>query len=216
MRIASVNVGRPREVIWKGMQVRTAIFKEPVAGPVALGHLNLAGDEQADLTVHGGADKAVYAYPVEHYPYWRRELPELNFVPGIFGENLTTEGLLEDQVCIGDRVRIGSALLTVTQPRLPCYKLALRFDRDDIIKRFLSSGRSGFYFSVIETGVVNAGSEMDVVSHDPYKVTVADVLTLYFSENPDPELIQRATRLTALPANWKAQLRLKAATRPGS
>lgn len=206
MRIASVNVGRPREVIWKGMQVRTAIFKDPVPGPVAIGRLNLAGDQQADLTVHGGADKAVYAYPAEHYPYWRRELPEVNFVPGLFGENLTTEGLLETDLCVGDCVRVGSALLTVTQPRLPCYKLALRLERDDIIRRFLSSRRSGFYFSVIEPGEVSASSKIDIVSRDPNQVTVAQIAELYYSQNPDPELIQRAIRVPALPANWKAQL----------
>lgn len=206
MRIASVNVGRPREVIWKGMYVQTGIFKEPVAGPVAVGPLNLAGDEQADLTVHGGADKAVYAYPAEHYPYWRRELPEVNFVPGHFGENLTSEGLLENELCIGDCLRIGSALVMVTQPRLPCYKLALRFDRDDMIKRFISSGRSGLYFSVIEPGEVSAGSKIDMVSRDPNRVTVADILRLYLSHSPDPELIRRATSVSALPASWKVQL----------
>lgn len=206
MRIASVNVGRPREVFWKGMRVPTGIFKEPVAGPVAVGHLNLAGDEQADLTVHGGEDKAVYAYPAEHYPYWRRELPDVNFVPGHFGENLTSEGLLEGESYIGDCLRIGSALLMVTQPRLPCYKLALRFDRDDMIKRFISSGRSGLYFSVIEPGEVSAGSKIDMVSRDPNKVTVADILRLYLSHSPDPELIRRATSVSALPASWKVQL----------
>jgi MOSC domain-containing protein YiiM len=149
MKIVSVNVGMPRDVVWKGMTVQTAIFKEPVDGPVAISKLNLAGDRQADLSVHGGVEKAVYAYPAEHYDYWRNELPGVSFPLGKFGENLTTDGLREDSLCIGDRLRIGSGVLMVTQPRIPCYKLALRFDRDDMITRFLKSGRSGFYFSVI-------------------------------------------------------------------
>ena len=150
MKVVSVNVGLPREVVCKGITVQTAIFKEPVAGSVAIRELNLAGDQQADLTVHGGTEKAVYAYPVEHYEYWRRQLPKVAMSWGAFGENLTTEGLGEDRLCIGDLLRVGSAILRVTQPRMPCYKLELRFNRDDMIKRLLVSGRSGFYFSVIE------------------------------------------------------------------
>src|SRR5215470_14852392 len=152
MRIVSVNVGLPREIVWKGVTVRTAIFKEPVAGAVAIRELNLAGDQQADLSVHGGSDKAVYAYPAEHYEYWRKQLPDVSLSWGAFGENLTTDALWEDTLCVGDLLRVGSAVLQITQPRMPCYKLALRFNRDDMIKRFLLSGRSGFYFSVIEQG----------------------------------------------------------------
>ena len=134
MKIISVNVGLPRAVIWKGMNVATGIFKTPVDGLVKIDRLNLTGDQQADLTVHGGTDKAVYAYPAEHYEYWRRELPDVTFSWGQFGENLTTEGLSEDILYIGDRLRVGSTILMVTQPRMPCYKLALRFGRDDMIK----------------------------------------------------------------------------------
>jgi MOSC domain-containing protein YiiM len=206
MKIVSVNVGMPREVIWKGMTVQTGIFKEPVAGPVMLSHLNLAGDKQADLTVHGGPEKAVYAYPAEHYEYWRHELPEVLFSWGKFGENLTTEGLQEDALCIGDRVRAGSAILMVTQPRMPCYKLALRFERDDMIKRFLMSGRSGFYFSVMEPGEVSAGSRVEILSRDPNRVSVADIGRLYRGETRDPDLLERATNVSALPENWKAAL----------
>ncbi len=212
MKIASVNVGMPREVVWKGMTVQTAIFKEPVDGPVTIGKLNLAGDKQADLTVHGGSDKAVYAYPAEHYEYWRQELPEVLFSWGKFGENLTTEGLGEDTLCIGDRLRVGSAVLTVTQPRMPCYKLALRFDRDDMIKRFLTSRRSGFYFSVIEEGEVRAGSEVEILSRDPHRVTVLDIMRLYLGQTRDQELLQRARNVSALPQNWKAELMLRART----
>ena len=160
MKIVSVNVGLPRQVVWKGITVRTAIFKEPFAGAVAIRELNLAGDQQADLTVHGGSEKAVYAYPAEHYEYWRKQLSDVSLSWGAFGENLTTEGLWEDTLCIGDLLRVGSALLQITQPRMPCYKLELRFNRDDMIKRFLLSDRSGFYFSVIERGEAAAGSRV--------------------------------------------------------
>lgn len=210
MRIVSVNVGMPREVAWKGMTVRTGIFKEPVGGPVMIDKLNLAGDSQADLTVHGGEDKAVYAYPAEHYEYWRQELPEIPFSFGIFGENLTTEGLLENRLCIGDRLRAGSAILMVTQPRMPCYKLALRFGRDDMIKRFLGSGRSGFYFSVIEPGEVCAGSSIEILSRDPHHVAVADISMLFLNQTHDPDLLERAANVSALPRDWKTQLLLRA------
>ena len=213
--IVSVNVGVPREVIWKGMSVRTAIFKEPVDGPVAINKLNLAGDQQSDITVHGGPDKAVYAYPAEHYEYWRRELPEVSFSWGKFGENLTTEGVGEDTLCIGDRLRVGSAILMVTQPRLPCYKLALRFHLDDLIKRFLTSRRSGFYFSVVEEGEVRLGSDVEVLSRDPHRVTVADIGRLYLGQARDPDLLQRAMNVPALPVNWKTELELRARTNRG-
>ena len=212
MKIVSVNVGMPREVVWKGMTVQTAIFKEPVDGSVAISELNLTGDKQADLSVHGGAAKAVYAYPTEHYDYWRNQLPDVSFSWGRFGENLTTEGLREDTLGIGDRLRVGSALLMVTQPRMPCYKLELRFDRDDMIKRFLNSGRSGFYFSVIEPGEVSAGSEVEILSRDPNRVTVADIVRLYLGQTRDPDLVQRAMSVSALPENWKAHLLLRAET----
>ena len=212
MKIVSVNVEMPREVVWKGMRVQTAIFKEPVDGPVTISKLNLAGDKQADLTVHGGSEKAVYAYPAEHYEYWREELPDVAFSWGKFGENLTTEGLGEDTLCIADRLRVGSAVLMVTQPRMPCYKLALRFDRDDMIKRFLTSQRSGFYFSVVEEGEVRAGSEVEILSRDPHRVSVVDVVRLYLGQTRDPELLQRAMNVSALPRNWKAELTLRART----
>lgn len=209
MKIASVNVGLPRKVVWKGITVETAIFKEPVAGAVAIQELNLAGDQQADLTVHGGSEKAVYAYPVEHYEYWRKQLPDVSLSWGSFGENLTTEGLLEDTICIGDLLRVGSAVLQVTQPRMPCYKLALRFNRDDMTKRFLLSGRSGFYFAVIEPGHVIAESKIEILNRDPEAVTVSDIVRLYLGQVPDPALIQRATRVTSLPENWRNQLLLR-------
>ncbi len=210
LRVVSVNVGLPREVDWQGMKVQTGIFKEPVEGPVLVAPLNLAGDRQADLTVHGGLNKAVYGYPAEHYEYWRKELPEVAFSWGRFGENLTTEGLLENTLCVGDRLRVGSALLMVTQPRMPCYKLALRFGRDDMIQRFLASGRSGFYFSVIEPGELRAGSEIEIISRENYQVAVTDIVKLYLGQTDDSELLQRALNLAALPINWKDALRARA------
>ena len=209
VKVISVNVGPPREVIWKGMTVQTGIFKDPVDGPVKIRKLNLAGDQQADLTVHGGAEKAVYAYPAEHYEYWRKNLPGKPFWWGKFGENLTTEGLAEDTLCIGDRLRVGSAVLMVTQPRMPCYKLALRFDRDDMIKRFLTSQRSGFYFSVIEEGEVQAESKVEILNRDSHRVAVVDIVRLYLRQAHDPDLLHRAMHVSALPQNWKAELAMK-------
>ena len=209
MKIVSVNVGLPRVVVWNGVTVQTAIFKEPVAGAVAIRKLNLAGDQQADLTVHGGPEKAVYAYPVEHYEYWRKQLPDFSLSWGVFGENLTTEGLSEDTLCIGDFLKVGSAVLKVTQPRMPCYKLQFRFNRDDMIKLFLVSGRSGFYFSVIEPGDVGTGSNIEILERDPNSVAVSDILRLSLGQARDPELLQRATKVRSLPENWRTQLLLR-------
>ncbi|HSA94130.1 MAG TPA: MOSC domain-containing protein [Terriglobales bacterium] len=214
MQIISVNVSLPREVAWKGMTVRTGIFKEPVEGTVTIRQLNLEGDRQADLTVHGGADKAVYAYPSEHYSYWRGQLPEVPFSWGNFGENLTTEGLREDTLHIGDRLRVGSAVLMVTQPRMPCYKLEVRFGRDDMIKRFLASGRSGFYFAVVEPGSVATGSDIEILSRDPHRVSVGDITQVYLGHSRDLELLGRIQNLSALPQNWKEALLRKVEAHP--
>jgi len=216
MKLVSVNVGLPRETTWKGLPVSTGIFKEPVNGSVMINALNLAGDRQADLTAHGGLAKAVYAYPVEHYEYWQRELPDMDFSLGNFGENLTTEGLMENTLHIGDRLRIGSAVLVVTQPRMPCNKLALRFERDEMIQRFLASGRSGFYFAVEAPGQVSAGAQIEILSRDVNRVAVADIQRLYLHQTSDPDLIQRALNVAALPANWKAELLLRTRARTSS
>ena len=166
MRVVAVSVGLPREVNWRGRVVETSIFKSPVSGTVRVGRLNLDGDRQSDLTVHGGAEKAVYVYPSEHYQFWRDELPGVELPWGSFGENLTFEGLDEETVHIGDRLRIGTASFVVTQPRMPCYKLALRFDRLDMIKRFLQSGRTGFYLSVSQEGELAAGDSVTLQPGD--------------------------------------------------
>jgi MOSC domain-containing protein YiiM len=209
MRVLSLNVAIPRPVRWKDGLVMTGFFKEPVAGRIRLRRLNLEGDGQADLSVHGGPDKAVYAYPSEHYPFWRNELPGQPLAWGAFGENLTTDGWWEDEVHVGDRFRIGTAELVVTQPRMPCFKLALRFGSDDVVGRFLESGRPGFYLRVLQEGEVEAGDPMERIAEDPLRVTVVDVVRLYLDRKGeiDRDLRERATRVEALPAAWRDHFR---------
>ena len=209
MRVIAVNVGLPRPVTWRGKTVETGIWKRPVAGRVAIVGHNLVGDRQADLTVHGGVEKAVYAYPSEHYPWWRGELPGVELPWGAFGENLTIEGLREDRVRIGDRFRIGSAELMVTQPRMPCFKLGIKFDRPRIVKEFLCSERSGFYLTVVREGEVGAGDAIEVTGQDEGGLTVTDIVRLYVADEPDPELLRRASELAALPESWRGHFREK-------
>jgi MOSC domain-containing protein YiiM len=203
MKILSLNVGLPREVTWQGKVVTTGIFKEPVKGPVMLRRLNLDRDGQADLTVHGGVSKAIYAYPSEHYGYWRKELPGVDLPWGMFGENFTTEGLLEQDAYIGNRFRIGEAEVMVTEPRMPCYKLGIKFGRADIIKRFLASRRSGFYFAVVQEGMVTVGDSIELIRRDQQDISVADIARLYAFDKDDLKTMRRAIALEALPENWK-------------
>ena len=203
MRVLSVNVGLPREVEWRNEPVTTAIHKAPVSGPVQVRQLNLDGDRQADLSVHGGLDKAVYVYPSEHYPYWRKELPGMALPWAAFGENLTVEGLGEADLRVGDALRIGSAEFIVTQPRLPCYKLNVRFQRPDMVKRFLRSGLTGFYLAVTKEGELAAGDEIQLLSTDRSAVTIPEVVTLYTSKKEDGALLRRAIATPALPASWR-------------
>jgi MOSC domain-containing protein YiiM len=203
MQLVSVNVGLPRTITWKGRTVQTGIFKTPVNGRVQVRTLNLAGDRQADLSVHGGPDKAIYVYPSEHYDYWRSEFPNMELPWGMFGENLTTTGLLEGAVNVGDTFRIGSAVAMVTQPRVPCYKLAAKFGREDIVKRFLASGRSGFYLKVVQEGEVEVGDAIELISRDGHAVTVEDVANLYRDGPDQVSLLQRVVQVEALPENWR-------------
>jgi MOSC domain-containing protein YiiM len=203
--VVSVNVGTPREVRIRDQSVITAIFKSPVEGRVALRRNNLEGDRQADLTVHGGPYKAVYAYPSEHYAYWAEQLPGEALPCGMFGENLTTAGLLEESVRIGDRFRIGSAVLQVAQPRMPCYKLGIRFNRADMVKRFWLSGRSGIYFSVAEEGELGAGDAIEQVGSGPEPITLADVVRLFLGQEKDQEKLRQAMR-APLHGGWKEEL----------
>jgi MOSC domain-containing protein YiiM len=190
-------------VVWKGRTVVTSIFKEPVAGRVTIRRLNLDGDLQADLSVHGGTDKAVYAYPAEYYGFWREQFPEMKLPWGMFGENLTIEGLLDESVHIGDRFQVGSADLLVTQPRLPCYKLGLKFGRDDILKRFLQSGLTGFYFAVLKEGEVAAGDPIRLLHRDEDQVKVADITRLYREDKHNLDLLRRAVKAGALSEAWR-------------
>jgi MOSC domain-containing protein YiiM len=205
--ILSINVGRPREVESRGRRVRTSIFKDAVTGPVRARTLNLDGDEQSDLSVHGGPDKAVYIYPSEHYAYWRAQLPDVALPWGAFGENLTTEGLLEDAVHIGDRLHTGAAQFMVTQPRRPCFKLGVRFGRLDMVKRFQQSGRTGFYVAVITEGVITAGDGIRLVPGDQHGVSVAEIVRLYTSRAPEQSSLRRAGALAALPESWREHFR---------
>jgi MOSC domain-containing protein YiiM len=203
VKLISLNVGLPRIVQYNGEPVTTGIFKEPVQGPVMLRKLNLDGDAQADLSVHGGTNKAVYAYPSEHYEYWKKELPEMELPYGMFGENFTTEGMLEDSAHVGDRFRIGGAELMVTEPRLPCYKLGIKFGRADIIKKFLQSRRTGFYFAVLKEGEVEAGDVIKLQERDRNNITVSDITRLYAFEKDDLMTLRRVVGLKTLSASWR-------------
>ncbi|HXA00301.1 MAG TPA: MOSC domain-containing protein [Candidatus Dormibacteraeota bacterium] len=210
MKLLSVNVGLPREVVWHGRQVTTGIFKEPVRGRIKLRRLNLEGDAQADLNVHGGKDKAVYCYQRQHYDFWKRELAGHDLPMGVFGENFTLDGLFEDSIHLGDRFAIGTSQAVVTQPRMPCYKLGLRFQSDDMVKRFLASGRTGFYLAVVREGEVGAGDEMNLLSRDPNAVPVSEITRLYVTKRYDKmdlTSIERALNVAALPEGWKQYFR---------
>jgi len=197
-RVGSVNVGQPKEVVWKGRTVLTGIFKEPVAGSVALRRLNLEGDQQADLKVHGGPDMAVYLYPAEYYAFWREQFPQMELPWGMFGENLTIWGLRDDSVYIGDRLQVGTAQLVVRSPRMPCFKLGLRFGRDDVLKIMLQSGFTGFYCAVLKEGKVAAGDPIK-----EHEVTVLDIVRLERERKHDVDLLRRAVAVEALSPSWR-------------
>ena len=210
MHLVSLNVGLPRNVPWHGGTVTTGIYKQPIEGRIPLRTLNLDGDRQADLAVHGGTHKAVYRYPISHYDYWRRELPGREIPVAMFGENFTIDGLLEDAVRLGDRFSVGSAEVVVTQPRLPCYKLGVRFQSDDMVKRFLASGRSGFYLAVTREGQVAAGDEIKQIAQDPNAVPVSEITRLYIAKrfnDEDLRSLGRALQVAALPEGWKDHFR---------
>jgi MOSC domain-containing protein YiiM len=203
LKLISINIGLPREVSWQGKVVSTAIFKSPIEGAIKLRTLNLDGDRQADLSVHGGPNKAVYAYPAEHYDFWRAELSNMTLTWGSFGENLTTEGLLEENVCIGDTFQVGSAIVRVSEPRMPCYKLGIRFGRPDMVKRFLASKRTGFYFAVLEEGTVQAGDPITCVERSSHNIRVADITRLYAFDKDDWATMRRVVEVDGLPEGWR-------------
>jgi MOSC domain-containing protein YiiM len=207
MKLLSINVGLPREIDWRGKTVLTSIFKTPVSGRIRVTRLNLDGDQQSDLSVHGGIDKAVYAYPSEHYAFWQEQFPEMDLPWGVFGENFTTEGLLEDTLQIGDRLRVGSAEFLVTQPRMPCFKLGIRFGRLDMVKHFQNSRRTGFYLAVLQEGEAMPGDLIEVIARDHHRVTVADVVNLYAADATEQDLLRRVSALPALPESWRDYFR---------
>lgn len=212
MKILSVNCGLPRQVVWHGKNVTTSIFKDPVDGIVPLRTLNLDGDRQSDLTVHGGQYKAVYCYPVAHYEYWKAELPGQPLPLGAFGENFTVDGPDEDSIHIGDRFSVASAEVIVTQPRMPCYKLGIRFGSDDMVRRFLASGRTGYYLAVTREGEVGSGDEMTQIGRETDSIPVSAITRLYIAKEYDPEDVlqaQKALNLAALPQSWKDWLKEK-------
>lgn len=208
MKLISVNVGLPKEVQWQDKLVHTSIWKVPVGQRAYVSKLNVEGDRQSDLSVHGGVDKAVYAYPSEHYSYWRTNLTTDVALPwGAFGENFTTEGLVEDHICIGDRLQIGSAKFLVTQPRMPCFKLGIRFNRMDMVKLFLKSRRTGFYFAVLQEGEVGPGDPIHFLDRQEGGLTIADIVSLYTVDSENQELLRRATESPALPGGWRDYFR---------
>jgi len=209
MKVLSVNVGTPKQYNWMGQTVTTSIFKFPVQGEVEVGQVDLAGDIQSDLTVHGGVDKAVYVYPHEHYAWWTDHgIKPLH--AGNFGENLTIEGLLEGDVHIGDELEIGTARFVISQPRMPCYKLQVRFNRPEMTKLFYSTRRFGWYFKVMREGALHAGAPITIVNRDPNAVSVADLIALYTGDKADVELLERAIAVEALPEHWREDLRQRA------
>lgn len=211
MKVLSINVGRPRQVEWEGQSVRTSIYKTPVEGLVSLRRHNLDGDEQADRRAHGGPDQAVYAYPFEHYAFWQAELPGTALEFGNFGENLTLQGLLEGQACVGDVYRVGEARLRVTAPRIPCYKLELRMQMPGMIERFLDSRRSGFYLAVEQGGALRAGDALLLESKDPYEVSIAELVRLYAFDKGDRQALERALAVETLPENWRKRFQRRLA-----
>jgi MOSC domain-containing protein YiiM len=206
MQLISLNVALPQEVTWRGNTIRTSIFKQPVAGPVQLHAEHLAGDGQADLRVHGGPDKAVYAYPQEHHAYWRQHLPAAQLVPGAFGENLTTTGLLETQVRVGDCFQVGTAVLMAVQPRRPCLKLGIRWQRPSLVREFEEAQRPGIYFRVVQEGHLQAGDAIALVEPSACPVTIHDMVQMLAPGYHD---LGKARALLALPTlspSWRERL----------
>ncbi len=204
MHVVSVNVGLAKTVIWQNQTVKTGIFKSPVQQLVRVHADHLEGDEQADLKVHGGLEKSVYVYPSEHYSYWQKKLPEWQRLPwGMFGENLTTEELRETDICIGDRLQIGTAKFQVIQPRRPCYKLNLKFNQEDMVEQFWHSRLLGFYLSVLQPGEIQLGDEIIILQREPHPVTVSDIINLYCQEPLAPDLLIKIINLSVVPGKIK-------------
>jgi ferredoxin-NADP reductase/MOSC domain-containing protein YiiM/ferredoxin len=206
-RLVSLNVGGPRDVAWEGKTVRTAIFKEPVDGPRMVHHINIDGDDQADRNAHGGEHRAVYVYQLESYRYWEQELGRSDFRHGQFGENFTVEGLADQEVCIGDRFRIGGAVFEVTQPRVTCFRLGIRMEEPRMPALLVAHHRPGFYFRVIEEGPVQAGDTISRITRGPEQISVADIDALLYLPHRSRSTLKRALQIPALSEGWKGSFR---------
>jgi MOSC domain-containing protein YiiM len=206
MQLLSVNTALPQDITWQGRVVRTSIFKQSVAGPVEVLATHLAGDGQADLRVHGGPDKAVYAYPQEHWEYWRQRLSADQLVAGAFGENLTTEGLLESEVRVGDCFQVGTAVLLAVQPRRPCVKLGIRLQRPAVVQEFEQARRSGIYFRVQQPGMLQAGDAISLVQASPYPATIQDMVDCLAPGPHDQAKVQALLATPYLTPFWRERL----------
>lgn len=209
MKLLSIHIGQVREVKYNGRMTTTGIFKQEVNGPKNVSFLNIEGDKQADLTVHGGENKAVYAYPAEHYDYWEEKRPDLEFYPGVFGENLSITGLKEKDVCVGDVYKIGSVVFSVTTPRLPCFKLGIKMGDPTIIRDFLLANKSGFYFKVLEEGIIEPGDAIEKVSNDGYGLSITELVALHSTEKQNKELLQKAINSPTLQDDWRDDFEVK-------
>lgn len=206
MKVISLNIGKTQTLQWKNKSTKTAFFKMPVDEPLQVSFLTIIGDEQADPRFHGGEAKAVYAYDISHYEHWKKILPRDDWQHGMFGENLTTEGLQDNEVFIGSIYKIGTAKLQVTQPRFPCMKLNMRFNDSGMVKIFTQQKRNGIYFKVVEEGTMQAGDEIELIETSPYKITIADVVNCYNSNGENQEQLKNILAIPHLPKPLKKDL----------
>lgn len=201
MKLNAIFVGKPITVNFQGREVETSIYKELVTGSVKVNALNIEGDKQADLTVHGGVDKAVYTYPSEHYDFWKERRPDLTFELGTFGENLSISGL-DEKVCIGDVFQIGTTVFAITIPRMPCFKLGIKMGDSGFVRDFMKEGRNGWYFKVLKEGSIEAGNEIKKIDEDGYNLSIKEVIELYTIQKKNKTLLEKAINSPSLPQDW--------------
>ena len=207
MRIHALNVSKPKTIVYKGEEVFTGIYKVPTTEPRMVRILNIDGDQQADLTVHGGVDKAVYAFPVEHYSYYQEELKQDSYEPGQFGENLTTEGMLESNAHIGDRYRVGEVVFEVSQPRSPCYKFAIKMGTAEALSLCINSAKTGFYFRVLNEGLIQSGDLIEVDYANAKAPTVEEVHRLYYLDKMNIDALKKAASCDSLAKVWRNEFK---------
>lgn len=206
MKLLSIQVGKPRTVEFHGQAVTTGIFKDPIEGAVMVRKMNIDGDGQADLSVHGGADKAVYAYSMDAMTWWRQARPQDKFNAGAFGENLSLDQLSEQDICVGDTFRLGGAVLQAAQPRFPCYKLGVKFNDPKILRTFVKSGRPGIYFRVLEEGSITAGDELVPLDREPERFSIHRLFEIVVEKDYDPFELKRLLKIAALPESMREHL----------